>query len=67
MNTYLVNYLADFIKFGMQGGVYGGHKICKFDGNWPVVIEIQGVENSKLVIPVNNTLVCHTAFLAADT
>ena len=33
----------------------------------PVVIEIQGVENGELAVPVNNTLVCHTAFLAADT
>ena len=34
-----------------------------------VVIEIQVVEieNGKLVVPVNNTLVRHTAFLAADT
>ena len=33
----------------------------------PVVIEILGVENGKLAVYVNNTLVCHTAFLAADT
>ena len=34
-----------------------------------VVIEISmwGVENSKLAVTVNNTLVSHTAFLAADT
>ena len=32
-----------------------------------VVIEIQGVENGELTVPVNNTLVSHTAFLAADT
>ena len=32
-----------------------------------VVIEIQGIENGELVVPVNNTLVCHTVFLAADT
>ena len=32
-----------------------------------VVIEIQWVENSKLAVPVNNTLVHHMAFLAADT
>ena len=32
-----------------------------------VVIEIQGVENGELAVPVNNTLVNHTAFLAADT
>ena len=32
-----------------------------------VVIEIRGVENGELAIPVNNTLVHHTAFLAADT
>ena len=33
----------------------------------PVVIEIRGAENGELVVPVNNTLVRHTAFLAADT
>ena len=33
----------------------------------PVVIEIRGVTNGELVVPVNNTLVCHTAFLGADT
>ena len=33
----------------------------------PVVIEIRGAENGKLAVPVNNTLVCHTALLAADT
>ena len=32
-----------------------------------VVIEIRGVENGELVIPVNNTLVHHTALLATDT
>ena len=33
----------------------------------PVVTEIQGVENGKLAVPVNNTFVRHMAFLAADT
>ena len=33
----------------------------------PVVIEIWGVENGKLAVPVNSTLVHHTAFLATDT
>ena len=33
----------------------------------PVVIEIGDVENGGLVVPVNNTLVCRTSFLAADT
>ena len=33
----------------------------------PVVIEIRGVENGELAVPVNNTLVRHTAFLATDT
>ena len=32
-----------------------------------VVIEIRGVKNGELAFPVNNTLVCHTAFLATDT
>ena len=33
----------------------------------PVVIEIPGDKNGELAVPVNNTLVSHTAFLAADT
>ena len=33
----------------------------------PVVIEICEVENGELVVPVNNTLLRHIAFLAADT
>ena len=33
----------------------------------PVVIDIRGVEYGKLAVPVNNTLVRHMAFLAADT
>ena len=33
----------------------------------PVVIEIRGAENGELAVPVNNTLVSHTAFLAANT
>ena len=32
-----------------------------------VVIEIRGDENGELAVPVNNTLVSHMAFLAADT
>ena len=32
-----------------------------------VVIEIRGVENGDLAVPVNNTLVCHMSFSAADT
>ena len=31
------------------------------------LIEIRGAENGELAVPVNNTLVSHTAFLAADT
>ena len=33
----------------------------------PVVIEIWGVENGKVAVLINNTLLRHTAFLAADT
>ena len=32
-----------------------------------VVVEIQGAKNGDLVVPANNTLVCHISFLAADT
>ena len=31
------------------------------------IIEIWRIENGELADPVNNTLVCHTAFLAACT
>ena len=33
----------------------------------PVIIEIRGVEYGELAVPVNITLVCHAAFLTADT
>ena len=33
----------------------------------PVVIDIRGAENGELAVPVNNTLMRHTAFLAAYT
>ena len=33
----------------------------------PVVIEIRGADNGELAVPINNTLVSLTAFLAADT
>ena len=32
-----------------------------------VVIEIQGIKNGDLAVPVNNTLVCHKSYLAIDT
>ena len=32
-----------------------------------VVMEIRGAENGELAVPVNNIIVHHTAFLAADT
>ena len=45
----------------------GGIKYVNLIEISPVVIEIRGAENGKLAVPVNNTLVCHMAFLAADT
>ena len=47
--------------------VYGGHKICEFDGNRSSGYRDMRVENSDLVVPVNNTLVCRMSSLAADT
>ena len=50
-----------FFKFGMYSHVYGGHKYAS-------LIEIgPGVENVDLVVPVNDTLVCHMSFIATDT
>ena len=55
-----------FFKFGMYSRVYGGHKYASLIEIGPVVIEIQGVENVDFVVPVNDTLVCHTSFIATD-
>ena len=32
-----------------------------------IILEIQGVENGELEVPVNSTLVHHTAFMTTDT
>ena len=44
-----------------------GIKYINFIEIVSVVIEIQGVENGDFAVTVNNTLVCRTSFLAADT
>ena len=63
-----MNYSADFFKFGMYGVAYmEGIKYINVIEIGPVVIETGGIENGKLSVPVNNKLVRHTAFLAADT
>ena len=43
---------------------YGRHKLHKFG---PVVIDTQGVENGNLMVSVDNTFLCSTYFLAANT
>ena len=48
----------------MEGIKYVNYDLIEIS---PVVIEIQGVENGELAVPVNNTLVRYMAFLAADT
>ena len=45
----------------------GGIKYVNLIEIAPVVIDIQGVENGELAVPVNNALMRHMAFLAADT
>ena len=54
-------------KFGMYGHIYGEHKICEFDRNRSSGYRDTRVENGELVVPINNTLVHHITFLAADT
>ena len=58
-------------KFAMQSCVriWGCVNLIEIDTVYihTVVIEIQGVENGDLVVPVNNTLMCRMYFLAADT
>ena len=52
------------LKFGIA--YMEGTKYVNLIDIGSVVIEIRGVENVELTVPIN-TLVCHTAFLAADT
>ena len=66
-NAYFKTYLANFLKFGMPSCVYGGHKINKFYRNRTSSYRDMSVENGDLVVPVNNTIVCCTSFLTADT
>ena len=47
--------------------LWEGIKRVKFMEIDVVVIEIRGIENSDLMVPVNSMLVCWTSFLAADT
>ena len=68
-NTYLANYWANFLQIW-----YVEMHICMDGINYvnlieidPVVIEIREVENDMLAVLVNNTLVCHMAFLATST
>ena len=74
-NVYLANYNANFLPKLVCKVVY--MKSIKYANVIEIsvlvieisvlVIEIQRVENGGLVVPVNNTLVCRTFFLAADT
>ena len=60
--------LGEFLSYLVCRVVYiEGIKYVSLIEIGPVVIEIQGVENGKVAVPVNNTPVCQTAFLAANT
>ena len=67
-NTYLAHYWVNFFqKLVCRVAYMEGIKYVNLIEIGTVVIEIQEVENGKLAVPVNNTLVRHTAFLATDT
>ena len=65
-NIYLANYSANIFQIWYRRSRIWRAYINLIEIG-PVVIEIRGVENGDLVVPVNNTLVCHMAFLAANT
>ena len=68
LGTHLTNYWANFFQPLVCRVAYmEGIKYVNLIEIGPVVTEKQGVENGELAVPVNNTLVRHTAFLAADT
>ena len=60
--------LGEFLSYFVCRVVYiEGIKYVNLIEISPVVTEIQGVENGKVAVPVNNTPVRHMVFLAADT
>ena len=63
-NAYLTNYLSEFLQIWY---VMSCIWRCKFDRNWSSSYRDMKCWNGDLVVPVNNTLVCCTSFLAADT
>ena len=67
-SAYFKNYLADFLPNLVFQVVYmEGIKYANLIEIGSAVTKIWGVENGDLVVPVNNTLVYHTSFLAIDT
>ena len=60
-----MKYWTDFLQnsYVGSGRIYEYVNLIEI---FPVVIEIGGVENSELVVPVNNILVCHMALLATE-
>ena len=68
-NTYLANCWVDFLQGGYVESCTYMVRInyVNLIEIGLAVIEIQAVENGKLLVPVNNTLMHHTAFLASDT
>ena len=67
-NTYLTNLLGQFLlNLACRVAYMEGIKYVNVIEISPVVIEIRGVENGELAVLATNTLVCHMAFLTADT
>ena len=65
-NTYLANYWTENLVCRVAY-IEGIKYVNLIEIGRVVIIEIRGAENGELAVPVNNTLVRHTAFLAADT
>ena len=62
-----MNCWADFLHNWYVVVYMEGIKFVNLIEIGPVITEIRGVDNGKLAVPVNNTLVRHMAFLATDT
>ena len=61
-----MGFLKASHKFGMYGPVYGRHKICKFDINWPSNYSDTRDANGDKMFPVNNTFVCYASLLTTE-
>ena len=65
--SHLLNLLTLFLCIGVSFWLHVNDTQTTMSRNWPSIYGNRGVENGDLAVPVNNTLLHHTSFVATDT